>query len=69
MNQEQIKGNWMILKGKIKERWGKLTDDELDVADGRLDQVAGTVAKKYGIAKEKAHEQLDELCSAESSCH
>ncbi len=67
MNSEQIKGNWMILKGKIKEKWGKLTDDELDVAEGQLDQVAGSVARKYGIAKEEAHKQLEELCQKETA--
>ena len=65
MNREQIQGNWLVLNGKIKEKWGLLTDDDLDVAEGKLDQVAGAVAKKYGIAKEEAHKQLDEFCSRE----
>ena len=67
MNQEQLQGNWMIFKGKVKEKWGELTDDEVDVADGQLDQIAGAIAKRYGIAKEEAHQQLDELFES-SNC-
>jgi uncharacterized protein YjbJ (UPF0337 family) len=62
MNTEQIKGNWMILKGKIKEQWGKLTDDDFDVADGKIDQLAGKMAVKYGIAKEEAYNRLKKAC-------
>lgn len=62
MNTEQIKGNWMIFKGKVKEQWGKLTDDDFDVADGKIDQLAGRMAIRYGIAKEEAEKRLKRAC-------
>jgi len=65
-----MKGNWMTIKGKIKEKWGKLTDDDLDVMDGKMEQLAGTVAKRYGCAKEEAQRQVDEFNrSCDASCH
>jgi uncharacterized protein YjbJ (UPF0337 family) len=62
MNTEQLKGNWMVFKGKVKEQWGKLTDDDLDVADGKLEQLAGKMAVRYGIAKEEAMKRLNKTC-------
>ena len=67
MNTDQLKGNWQIFKGKVKEQWGKLTDDDMNVAEGKLDQLAGRVAVRYGIAKEEAHKQLEQLCDKCSS--
>lgn len=61
MNQETLKGDWMILKGKIKEQWGKLTDDDLDVLEGHRDQLAGTLTKRYGYAKEQAEREVREF--------
>jgi uncharacterized protein YjbJ (UPF0337 family) len=61
MNQDRMKGNWKEFKGKIKEKWGKLTDDELDVAEGNRDQLVGKIQQKYGLAKEEAQRQFDEL--------
>jgi uncharacterized protein YjbJ (UPF0337 family) len=58
MNKDQIKGNWNQLKGKIKEKWGKLTDDDMSVVEGRFDQLAGRVQERYGIAKEEAERQV-----------
>ena len=58
MNTETIKGSWKQLKGKAKERWGKLTDDDLDVVAGRRDELAGKIQERYGVAKEEAHSQL-----------
>jgi uncharacterized protein YjbJ (UPF0337 family) len=59
MNWDQIKGNWKEFTGQVKERWGKLTDDELTVTAGHRDQLAGLLQKKYGLAKEKAEEEID----------
>lgn len=64
MNKEQAAGNWDILKGKVKEQWGKLTDDDLTVLEGNRDQLAGHVQKRYGIAKEEAEKQVREFQSA-----
>jgi uncharacterized protein YjbJ (UPF0337 family) len=60
MNWEQIKGNWSEFKGEIKERWGRLTDDDLDVIEGRRDQLVGQLQKRYGIAKEEAEQEVEE---------
>ena len=62
MNADQIAGDWKQLKGKVKEKWGKLTDDDLEVIAGKRDQFVGKVQEKYGIAKEKAEKKVDEWC-------
>ncbi|MEZ5739002.1 MAG: CsbD family protein [Burkholderiaceae bacterium] len=59
MNWNQIEGNWKILKGKAKEQWGDLTDDEIDSIAGQREQLVGHVQKKYGIAREAAEKQVD----------
>jgi len=61
MNWDQISGDWKKFKGKVREKWGKLTDDDLDVAAGKRDQVLGAIQKHYGIAKEDADKQLSEF--------
>jgi uncharacterized protein YjbJ (UPF0337 family) len=58
MNKDQLKGNWHELKGKIKEKWGKLTDDDLTQINGKKEQLLGFIQKKYGYAKEKAQDEL-----------
>ena len=60
MNWDQITGNWNQLKGEIKERWGKLTDDDLEVIDGKKDQLVGLIQKKYGVTKEQAEAEMDD---------
>jgi len=59
-----MKGKWKQLKGSVKERWGKLTDDDLDVIDGMQDQLIGKVQERYGIAREAAQKQVDEWNAA-----
>lgn len=61
MNQDRIEGNWKQLTGKVKERWGKLTDDELKVIDGRRDQLEGSLQEKYGMDKEKAKKEISDF--------
>jgi uncharacterized protein YjbJ (UPF0337 family) len=46
MNEDRVKGNWKQFKGKIKEKWGLLTEDELDVAEGRRDQLIGKIQER-----------------------
>ncbi|ABE43103.1 CsbD family protein [Polaromonas sp. JS666] len=58
MNQDQLEGNWLQLKGKIKEQWGKLTDDDLDVIAGKRDQLLGRIQERHGLSKEEAEEQF-----------
>ena len=61
MNKDQIKGNWKQLKGSAKERWGKLTDDDLDRIDGNREQLEGKIQERYGATREEAERQIDEF--------
>jgi uncharacterized protein YjbJ (UPF0337 family) len=61
MNQDQAGGKWKQFKGKIKEQWGKLTDDDLTMIEGNRDQFIGRLQERYGIAKEEAERQLREF--------
>lgn len=58
MNQDRIEGRWKQLKGKVKEQWGKLTDDDLDVIAGRRDQLLGRIQQRHGLARDEADSQL-----------
>ncbi len=61
MNQDTFEGNWMQLKGKAKEQWGKLTDDDLEVIAGKRDQLVGRLQERYGMAKDAAEKHIDEF--------
>lgn len=61
MNKDTIEGNWKELKGRVKEHWGKLTDDRLDEIAGRQDQLAGEIQQAYGISREEAERQVREF--------
>ncbi|MCI0537702.1 MAG: CsbD family protein [Verrucomicrobiales bacterium] len=61
MNKDRLKGNWKQLKGKAKEQWGKLTDDELDVVEGREEMLIGKIQERYGIARDEAERQFKEF--------
>jgi len=63
MNNDRVAGNWKQVKGKIKEQWGKLTDDEIDQLEGKSDQLAGRLQERYGIARDDAEKQARELRS------
>ncbi|MCX5832993.1 MAG: CsbD family protein [Deltaproteobacteria bacterium] len=58
MNWEQVKGNWKQFSGTVKEKWGKLTDDEVDQIAGKREILLGKIQEKYGIAKEEAEKQV-----------
>jgi uncharacterized protein YjbJ (UPF0337 family) len=58
MNWDQIEGKWKELTGSVKERWGKITDDELTVIGGKRDKLAGVIQTKYGLAKEAAEVEI-----------
>jgi uncharacterized protein YjbJ (UPF0337 family) len=58
MNWDRIEGNWKQVKGKVKEQWGQLTDDDFDVVAGRRDQLAGKIQERYGVAKDEAEKQV-----------
>jgi uncharacterized protein YjbJ (UPF0337 family) len=59
MNWDQIEGTWKQMKGKVKEQWGRLTDDELDTVAGKRDQLLGLLQKKYGWSKEQAEREVN----------
>ena len=61
MNEDRMKGNWKQVKGKIQEEWGELTNDDLDVIDGRREQLVGRIQERYGIAKDEAKKRVDEF--------
>jgi uncharacterized protein YjbJ (UPF0337 family) len=61
MNNDQFRGQWKQIKGKLKERWGKLTDDDLDVIAGRRDQLLGRIQERHGIAKQEADRQVKDF--------
>ncbi|HEY0179866.1 MAG TPA: CsbD family protein [Dokdonella sp.] len=61
MNEDKIKGQWKQLAGKLKAKWGKLTDDDLRVAEGNSEYLAGKIQERYGIAKDEARRQVDEF--------
>ncbi len=63
MNWDQITGNWNQFKGKVKEKWGKLTDDDLTTIGGKRDQLVGVLQQKYGYAKSQAEQELDAFAS------
>lgn len=58
MNKDTMQGNWKEIKGKIKSKWAKLTDNDIDEVEGNLENLAGKIQKKYGYAKEKAEEEF-----------
>jgi uncharacterized protein YjbJ (UPF0337 family) len=60
MDWNRIEGNWKQMKGKVKEKWGKLTDDELDQIAGRRDQLEGKIQERYGIAKDQVGRDIDD---------
>jgi len=66
MNWDQFEGNWKQLSGKAKERWGKLTDDDLTRIAGKKDQLVGVIQERYGIKKEEAQKELDEFYKLQS---
>jgi uncharacterized protein YjbJ (UPF0337 family) len=59
MNVDQIKGQWLQLKGAARTQWGKLTDDELTKVEGNMERLVGLVQERYGYARERAQEEVD----------
>ncbi|MBA3602941.1 MAG: CsbD family protein [Parachlamydiaceae bacterium] len=67
MNKEIFDGKWHEVKGKIKEKWGKLTDDDLTEIDGKKEALLGKLQSRYGYAKERAEKELEEYEHSGSS--
>ena len=58
MNWDQVKGGWKQFSGKVKEKWGKLTDDDLTTIAGKRDQLVGKLQQAYGYSKEQAEKEI-----------
>jgi uncharacterized protein YjbJ (UPF0337 family) len=58
MNWDIVEGNWKQFRGKVKARWGNLTDDHLDVIAGKRTQLAGKIQEAYGLSVEEAERQI-----------
>ena len=57
MNKDVLQGKWTEMKGKVKEQWGMLTDDDLDRIEGKSEQLLGLLQQRYGYARDKAEEE------------
>lgn len=68
MNSDTMEGTWKQMKGKVKEKWGQLTDNEITETKGNMEQLEGLIQKKYGTAREEAKKQLSELQRSCGSC-
>ena len=64
MNQDRVEGNWLQFKGKVKEQWGKLTDDDLNLVEGRREELEGRLQAQYGYAKDRARSEIDTWLSS-----
>lgn len=58
MNWDRIEGQWKQMKGRVKERWGDLTDDHLERLSGQREQLVGTIQEQYGITRDEAEKQV-----------
>jgi uncharacterized protein YjbJ (UPF0337 family) len=65
MDWNRVEGNWKQLKGKVKEQWGRLTDDDLDVISGHRDQLEGKIQERYGLAKDQVRQDVDDWYTAQ----
>jgi uncharacterized protein YjbJ (UPF0337 family) len=65
MNQDILEGRWVQIKGKVREKWGQLTDDEVEQIAGKKDQLVGKIQERYGLAKNDAEREIDEWLARE----
>lgn len=69
MNSEQLTGKWNQMKGTVREKWGRLTDDDVTQINGKRDQLIGRIQERYGLAKEAASKQVDEWLAGSQASH
>lgn len=67
MNRDQFEGSWKTLRGKVREQWGKLTDDDMEMIKGRHDQLVGRIQARYGKAREDAEAEVERWMDSMSS--
>jgi uncharacterized protein YjbJ (UPF0337 family) len=68
MNKLEIKGDWNIAKGKLKQKWANLTDDDLHYAEGKQEELLGRLQKRTGETREAVEKAVQEACSSCCSC-
>ena len=66
MDWNRVEGNWKQVKGQVKEKWGKLTDDDLTAINGRRDQLEGKIQERYGLAKDQVRKEIDDWYGSQS---
>jgi len=64
MNTLEMKGNWNVVKGKLKQKWAKLTDNDLEFVEGKEDELLGRIQKRTGETRERVEKAVDEACSS-----
>ena len=64
MNEDILKGRWHEVRGTVKARWGKLTDDDLTAISGKTEKLLGTLQTRYGYAKDKAEDEFKEFMAS-----
>ena len=60
MDWNRVQGNWKQVEGKVKAKWGKLTDDDLTAINGRREELEGKIQERYGLAKDQARKDIDD---------
>jgi uncharacterized protein YjbJ (UPF0337 family) len=66
MDSNRLEGNWKQIKGKVKEQWGKLTDDDLTAINGQREQLEGKIQERYGMQKDKVKQEVDNWFSRQT---
>ena len=61
MNEDKLLGNWKDLKGRVKQAWSKLTDDDIEEIEGKGDQLEGKIQERYGMARDEAKRQVEKF--------
>ena len=64
MNWDRVEGSWKELKGKVLEKWGRLTSDEIDVIAGKREQLEGTLQRVYGKSRDEVRREVDDFCTS-----
>lgn len=60
MDWNRVEGSWKQISGMVKEKWGKLTDDDIDVINGRREQLEGKIQERYGYSKDQIKKEIDD---------